>query len=167
MDFSHRKLPHNNVRRQDYRKALRSILPRVSHGRISRNATCHSVLRNRKEIYLHLSIQRGKYHITEVGVGMITLNIEGSLDKFIRRHSSTSNADHRDVVDNLDAVEHNCEVALVERNITDALDGCLHFVCKLDHWEERTLTLGDLDNQDLKRRSAIDQHPFTHTPNAP
>ena len=44
----------------------------------------------------------------------------------------------------------------------DALDGCLHFVCKLDRWEERTLTLGDLDNQNLERRSAIDQRSFTH-----
>ena len=44
----------------------------------------------------------------------------------------------------------------------DTLDGCLHFVCKLDHWVERTLTLGDLDNQNLKRRSAIDQHSFAH-----
>ena len=44
----------------------------------------------------------------------------------------------------------------------DTLDGCLHFVCKLDHWVERTLTLGDLDNQNLKRRSAINQRSFTH-----
>ena len=41
----------------------------------------------------------------------------------------------------------------------DTLDGCLHFVCKFDCRAERTLTLGDLDNQNLKRRSAIDQHP--------
>ena len=45
----------------------------------------------------------------------------------------------------------------------DTLDGCLHFVCKLDRRVERTLTLGDLDNQNLKRRSAIDQHSFTHS----
>ena len=45
----------------------------------------------------------------------------------------------------------------------DTLDGCLHFVSKFDHREERTLTLGDLDNQNLKRRSAIDQHPFVQT----
>ena len=42
----------------------------------------------------------------------------------------------------------------------DTLDGCLHFVCKSDSREERTLTPGGLDNQNLKRRSAIDQHPF-------
>ena len=42
----------------------------------------------------------------------------------------------------------------------DTLDGCLHFVCKFDRWAKRTLTLGDLDNQNLKRRSAIDQHPI-------
>ena len=42
----------------------------------------------------------------------------------------------------------------------DTLDGCLHFVCKFDRRAERTLTPGGLDNQNLKRRSAIDQHPF-------
>ena len=44
----------------------------------------------------------------------------------------------------------------------DTLDGCLHFVCKFDCRVERTLTLGDLDNQNLKRRSAINQRSFTH-----
>lgn len=44
----------------------------------------------------------------------------------------------------------------------DTLDECLHFACKLDRREERTLTLGGFDNQKLKRRSAIDQRPFTH-----
>ena len=44
----------------------------------------------------------------------------------------------------------------------DTLDGCLHFVCKLDRRVERTLTLGDFDNQKMKRRSAIDQNPFAH-----
>ena len=43
------------------------------------------------------------------------------------------------------------------------IDGCLHFVCKFDRRAEGTLTLGDLDNQNLKRRSAIDQHSFTHS----
>ena len=42
----------------------------------------------------------------------------------------------------------------------DTLDGCLHFVCKFDRRVERTLTLGDLDNQNLERRSAIAQHPI-------
>ena len=41
----------------------------------------------------------------------------------------------------------------------DTLDGCLHFVCKFDHRAEGTLTPGDLDNHNLKRRPAIDQHP--------
>ena len=49
----------------------------------------------------------------------------------------------------------------------DTLDGCLHFVCKFDRRAEGTLTLGDLDNQNLKRRSAIDQHPFAHTQTVP
>jgi len=44
----------------------------------------------------------------------------------------------------------------------DTLDGCLHFLCKFNHRAERTLTLGDLDNQNLERRSAIDQRPFAH-----
>ena len=47
----------------------------------------------------------------------------------------------------------------------DTLDGCLHFVSKFDHRAERTLTLGDLDNQNLKRRSAIDQRPIRTYPN--
>ena len=45
----------------------------------------------------------------------------------------------------------------------DTLDGCLHFVCKFNHQEERTLTLGDLNNQNLERRSAIAQHPIRTT----
>ena len=42
----------------------------------------------------------------------------------------------------------------------DTLDGCLHFVCKFDRRVERTLTPGDLDNQNLERRSTISQHPI-------
>ena len=55
-------------------------------------------------------------------------------------------------------------IITAQKNIFDAdtLDGCLHFVCKFDHRVERTLTLSDLDNRNLKRRSAIDQHPFAH-----
>ena len=45
----------------------------------------------------------------------------------------------------------------------DTLDGCLHFVCKFNHRAERTLTLGELDNQNLKRRTAINQRPLAHT----
>ena len=57
------------------------------------------------------------------------------------------------------------DIIIAQKNSFDAdtLDGCLHFVSKFDHRTERTLTLGDLDNQNLKRRSAIDQHPFAHT----
>ena len=52
------------------------------------------------------------------------------------------------------------DIITAQQNYFDAdtLDGCLHFVCKLDCRVERTLTPGDLDNQNLKRRSAIDQH---------
>ena len=56
------------------------------------------------------------------------------------------------------------DIITAQKNTFDAdtLDGCLHFACKFDHRAERTLTLGDLDNQNLKRRSAIDQHEFAH-----
>ena len=43
---------------------------------------------------------------------------------------------------------------------SETLDGCLHFVCKFDRRVERTLTPGDLDNQNLERRSTISQHPI-------
>ena len=56
------------------------------------------------------------------------------------------------------------DIITAQKNSFDAdtLDGCLHFVCKFDRRLERTLTLGDLDNQNLERSSAIDQHPFAH-----
>jgi len=56
-------------------------------------------------------------------------------------------------------------IITVQQNSFDAdtLDGCLHFVCKFDRWVERTLTLGDLDNQNLERKSAIDQYQLAHT----
>ena len=56
------------------------------------------------------------------------------------------------------------DIITAQQNIfdADALDGCLHFVCKLDRREERTLTLGDLGNQNMERRSAIDSHPLAY-----
>ena len=56
------------------------------------------------------------------------------------------------------------DIITAQKNSFDAdtLDGCLHFVCEFDRRVERTLTLGDLDNQYLERRSAIDLHSFEH-----
>ena len=56
------------------------------------------------------------------------------------------------------------DIITAQKNTFDAdtLDGCLHFVCKLDCRVERTLTPGDLDNQNFERRSAIDSHPLAY-----
>ena len=54
------------------------------------------------------------------------------------------------------------DIITAQKNSFDAdtLDGCLHFVCEFDRRVERTLTPGDLDNQNLERRSTIAQHPI-------
>ena len=42
----------------------------------------------------------------------------------------------------------------------DTLDGCLHFISNFSHRAERTLTPGDLNNQNLNRRSSVQQRAF-------
>jgi hypothetical protein len=51
----------------------------------------------------------------------------------------------------------NDDIIAAQKNSLDAdtLVRCLHFVCKFDCRVERTLNLGDLNNQNMGRGAAI------------